>query len=117
MHELDLAQRIVDAAVEAAGGLRLRTIEVRIGARLAADPELLREAFDLAATGTPAEDATLVATVAPIHVSCRACGAASDAVDGLAPCSRCGSFDVARRGGGGIEIESIRVSEPGSAPS
>ena len=115
MHELGLAQRIVDAAVEAAGGRGLRRVHVRVGAIHASDPALLAEAFEIAALGTPAEGAVLGVVVLPIRISCRDCGEVTASDDPMAACGRCGSFDVERTGGDELELESVSLTAEGRA--
>ena len=113
MHEYGLAQRIVESAVDAAGGRRLTAVRVRIGVRQAADPAALQNAFELAATGTPAAGSTLEVVVDPVVVTCRACGAITTSDDPFETCDRCGSTDVTRTGGTDLVLESVRL--PGDA--
>jgi hydrogenase nickel incorporation protein HypA/HybF len=59
MHELAIAESIVDAVCEKAAGRAVHRVTVRIGRLSAVVPDALRFCFDLATEGTPAEGAVL----------------------------------------------------------
>jgi hypothetical protein len=52
LRELSIAQSLVDVATHHATGRSIRKVEVSVGRSLRVDPELLRLAFSLIATGT-----------------------------------------------------------------
>lgn len=77
MHELSLAQALVDTAVRHSAGLsagRIVRLDVRVGVLAGVDVESLTFCFELASRDTPAEGAELRVEVAPAVGRCRACG-------------------------------------------
>jgi len=65
MHELAIAESIVDAVCERAAGRTIHRVTIRIGDLTALVPAALRFSFDLAVEGTVADGATLDITVTP----------------------------------------------------
>ncbi|MGH7437572.1 MAG: hydrogenase maturation nickel metallochaperone HypA [Polyangiaceae bacterium] len=59
MHELAIAQGILEAVTEKSHGDRILRIVVEVGELAAVLPDALRFCFDVAAQGTVAEGATL----------------------------------------------------------
>ena len=59
MHELSIAESIVQAAGAHAGGRRVRRVQVKVGELARVAPAALAFAFDLAAEGTPLAGAAL----------------------------------------------------------
>ena len=62
MHEYAVAEEIVAAsllAIDTQGGERLERVHVIVGDESHIDPEILSEAFTMAATGTAAAEAVL----------------------------------------------------------
>lgn len=59
MHELAIAESIVDAVCERAAGRRVHRVTLRIGTTSAVLPEAMRFCFDLAVEGTVAAGAAL----------------------------------------------------------
>jgi hydrogenase nickel incorporation protein HypA/HybF len=58
------------------------------------EPMLLESAFSIARVGTVAEQAEMVTEIVPPAVSCRACGAESEAAPTSLCCPACGSGDT-----------------------
>ena len=84
MHELSIAQALIDAACEAAGESgesRVTKLFVRVGALAGVVPEALLFAFDLAAEGTLCEGAELQIERVPLSVHCPQCDAAKILTD------------------------------------
>ena len=90
MHEMALAEQIVDAALKAAGGAEreIAAVHVTMGAGGHLDRLILGEAFSMAATGTAAAGATL--RIDRQHVMCPECGAPLD--DAALPLCACGAL-------------------------
>lgn len=59
MHELGIAQAIVDIAAESSGGARVLRVVVEVGKLAAVLPDALRFSFDVASEGTLVEGAAL----------------------------------------------------------
>lgn len=95
MHELSvclsLLQQIERIAAER-GAATVTRIELRIGPLSGIEPELLRHAWPLAATGTCAEAAKLVIDSADLVIRCTRCGVESIASPNRLLCSNCGDF-------------------------
>jgi hydrogenase nickel incorporation protein HypA/HybF len=76
MHELSLAQSIVDLVEEqrvSAGFARVRTIRVSVGVLSSVDPRALEFGFDVVARGTVAEGAALAIERPPGRAFCTDC--------------------------------------------
>jgi hydrogenase nickel incorporation protein HypA/HybF len=108
MHELALAESIVDAVAEHVGDARVVAVRLRVGRLAAVLPEALCFCFEVCAEGTPLEGASLHITDAPGRGVCRACGAEIEMGDLLATCP-CGSAGVEVIGGRDLRIESVEV--------
>jgi len=108
MHELALAESIVDAVMERVGDARVVTVRLRVGRLAAVLPDSLRFCFDVCAQGTPLEGAALTIVDAPGRGACRACGAEIEIGDLLARCP-CGSARVEVIGGEELQLEAVEV--------
>jgi hydrogenase nickel incorporation protein HypA/HybF len=65
MHELALAQGVLDVVLDVANGREVRTVRVRAGELLAVTVDSLRFCFELVAQDTPAAAATLEVEITP----------------------------------------------------
>jgi hydrogenase nickel incorporation protein HypA/HybF len=76
MHELSVAHAVVSTVVDALPSPDTRVLQVRlrIGELSGIVPQALEFAYDVAAQGTPLEDAALVIERSPIVIDCPACG-------------------------------------------
>jgi hydrogenase nickel incorporation protein HypA/HybF len=112
MHELSVASELVDAAVREAAkhnARRIESVTCHVGLMQQIVPAILVDAFQMAATGTPAEGAALeVLTVAP-HVNCRACGSDTEQTEWSFACPKCGSSDVTTTGGDELVLASVTL--------
>jgi len=109
MHELAIAESIVDAVCERAAGRRVVRVTVQIGALTAVLPEAMHFCFDLAAGGTVADGARLDIERRAGMALCRACGADVALADPVLLCP-CGSADLAVTAGRELQIVSMEVS-------
>lgn len=115
MHELSIAMRIVEmveAEFTAAGGCRVRSIQLRIGQLAGVHETPLRFAFEHAREGTVAAAATLSITHLPVQVFCGVCERVSELpqVPPLA-CPVCGRPSGDIRQGRELELASIEFDE------
>jgi hydrogenase nickel incorporation protein HypA/HybF len=111
MHELSVAEAIVDIAVRHAGGRPVSRVEVAVGHLRQVVPSALAFAFELVAEGTSVEGAELVMKQVPAGGCCRACGVESR-LDGFPlVCRACGSADVDVIAGEELLVESLDVEE------
>ena len=108
MHELSIAQSIVDAICTRADGQLVRRVTVRIGTLTAVVPDALRFCFALAVEGTVAEGARLDIEHRLAAGRCRDCGADFALPDPILLCP-CGSADVAVTAGRELQIVSMEV--------
>jgi hydrogenase nickel incorporation protein HypA/HybF len=94
MHELSIAQSILDIVHEAVPdpGNRalLRVVKVRVGKLSGVMPEALEFCFDALVAGTPLVGAKLAIEHVPIRLECRDCGVASTVEDLTLACPVCG---------------------------
>lgn len=115
MHELSIAMRIVEmveAEVTAAGGYRVRSIQLRIGQLAGIHETPLRFAFEHAREGTLAATAALSITHLPVLVFCEACERVWELpqVPPLA-CPVCGRPSGDIRQGRELELAAIEFDE------
>jgi hydrogenase nickel incorporation protein HypA/HybF len=111
MHELSIAEAIVDIADRHARGRRVTRVEVAVGHLRQVVPSALEFAFELVANGTALEGAELVLDEVPAAGRCRACGAESR-LDGFPlTCAACGGWDVEVVAGEELRVESLDVEE------
>jgi hydrogenase nickel incorporation protein HypA/HybF len=94
MHELAIAEAVVDIAVRHAAGRRVTRVEVQVGHLRQVVPASLEFAFALVSEGTAVEGAELVIEEVPAAGRCRTCGAQGALPGFPLLCARCGSADV-----------------------
>ena len=112
MHEMSLAQSIVELAEEHAlreGFACVRTIRVAVGQLSNVDPRALSFGFDVAARGTAAEGAALVVDRPPGLATCIDCArevAIASRADG---CPLCGGHHWVVVGGEELRVVELEV--------
>ncbi len=74
MHELSLANAVVEACAERAAGARVLRVRMEIGQLAAVLPDSLRFCFEVCAQGTAVEGAELEILETPGRAVCDACG-------------------------------------------
>ena len=112
MHELSIAQALVEQAQEIAKknkAVRIVGITVTIGTLSGVDREALEFAFPMAAEGTIAASACLTVEAVQAEVKCRACGQTSNPESPFFTCPKCGSNDVEITGGREMMLKSVDV--------
>jgi hydrogenase nickel incorporation protein HypA/HybF len=111
MHELSIAQAIVEVATRHAAGSRVARVEVRVGHLRQVVPDSLAFVFELVAQGTALDGAELVIAHVPPAGRCRACGAES-VMEGLPlSCPRCGELDVELIAGEELLVDALELEE------
>jgi hydrogenase nickel incorporation protein HypA/HybF len=109
MHELAIAESVVDAVTLKLPGARITRVHLEIGALSGVVADSIRFCFDLATEGTGLEGATLEITEPPGRCRCRSCGTEFQPDSPLLLCP-CGSADVAVLGGEELNIRSVQVA-------
>ena len=111
MHELSVAQGIVEACIQHAGGARVLRVTVEIGTLSCVMHEALQFSYELAAEGTLLEGASLEIIRVAARSRCRDCGASIEMNDILSRCI-CGSANLEPPlGGDELQIKSMEILE------
>ncbi len=112
VHELSIAQSIVDSVTEQAsahGGRRVLRIGVRIGDISGVNADALAFCFDLATKDTGLEGASLDVERIPARFRCQACGTEFPAGDFLASCPSCAGTSARLVAGDELALSFLEV--------
>ena len=109
MHELAIAESVVDTVTQRLPGAKVTCVRLEIGALSGVVPDSIRFCFDLATEGTGLAGARLEITEPPARCRCRACGAEFQPDSPVVLCP-CGSPDVAVLSGEQLKIVSVQVA-------
>lgn len=104
-----ITQSVVDAVCEHAGGRRVHSVRLQVGALCGVVPDSMQFCFGLATEGTLAEGARLDLDAQPGSARCRTCGDEFVLPDLILLCP-CGSADVEVLAGRELRILSMEVS-------
>jgi hydrogenase nickel incorporation protein HypA/HybF len=115
MHELSMAESIVEAVTESAAaypGARVKQVRLRVGALAAIVEDSLQFCWEIVTEGTPLAGSMLAVSLLPVVVHCAQCGMDSE-LEGVQSfcCPRCGEPAADLRQGRELEIESIEIEE------
>jgi hydrogenase nickel incorporation protein HypA/HybF len=121
MHELSIAQSLIDLACETAareGAVRVVKLSLRIGALSGVVKESLLFSFDLAAEDTACAGAVLAIEDVPVTVMCPRCQV-SQTLPSIYQfsCPICGTPTPEVLTGRELDLVSIEVAEAADAPS
>lgn len=119
MHELSICLSLLDqikAIATEHGAHGVARIRLRIGPLSGVEPQLLANAYPLAAAGTIAEHARLEIDSAPIRVRCRACAAETEASPNRLLCGQCGSYQTELVSGDEMLLASLELDIEDPAP-
>lgn len=109
MHEMPLAEGILEVALRAGEGQPIRSVQVRAGALQRIVLDSLQFCFVLAAAGTPAAEALLDVTILPARLRCRRCAAETEVMQPPFLCSACGDSDVAYVSGDELLVDGVEL--------
>ncbi len=112
MHEMAIAQGILDIALTAAaenGAAAIVRIKLQVGAMTEVEPEALTFCFAALAAGTAAADASLEVEVTPLVGRCRDCGREFRVERFRFLCPACGSAAVEIISGRELRVEHLEV--------
>jgi len=115
MHELGLAESVLEAVEQRAAGRPVARVRVRVGALLHVHPGSFDQSFALVAAGTPAEGAEVELVVVPVDLHCGGCGTTSQVGELVESCPVCGSVAVSMQGGDQVVLELLayrQVEQP-----
>ncbi|WP_017304993.1 hydrogenase maturation nickel metallochaperone HypA [Spirulina subsalsa] len=113
MHEVSLMEQTLAIAFDHAqqqNAQRIHRLKMRIGAVSGVVPEALSFAFDVVASGTIAEGATLEIENVPVTCFCPDCDLFFNPPDLIYECPHCGSYIQKPLAGQEIELTSLEVS-------
>jgi hydrogenase nickel incorporation protein HypA/HybF len=111
VHEVGLAEAILEAVEKRAAGRPVSRATIRAGALLRVVEPSMDQAFQLVTEGTVAEGAAIDLVVTPARLHCRSCGHDAGILDPLAVCPSCGGGDVNVTGGDELVLESIEIAQ------
>jgi hydrogenase nickel incorporation protein HypA/HybF len=111
MHELALADAIVQTCCRHAGGRDVAKVELKVGRLRQVVPDALAFAFELVAQGTPAEGAELELVEVPVRIACRMCGNETEVESFPLACAHCGDLDVVVVAGEEFHIEALEIED------
>jgi hydrogenase nickel incorporation protein HypA/HybF len=115
MHELSIAQSLIEIVDRHARGRRVARVEVKVGRLRQVVPDALEFAFELVAQGTAIEGAELVLEDVPAAGTCGSCGSGAPLPELPLACRRCGSLDVEVTQGEELRVEALEIEGPGDA--
>jgi hydrogenase nickel incorporation protein HypA/HybF len=113
MHELSVCLALIESVERIAaerGARAVHVIHVRIGPLSGIEPDLLRNAYPLAATGTVAAGSRLDLTTADLVVRCTQCEQESTVVVNRLLCAHCGDFRTRVVSGDELLLERVELS-------
>jgi hydrogenase nickel incorporation protein HypA/HybF len=108
MHELSIAQSVVDAITERLGDQTVCRVRLEIGPLSGVVADSVRFCFDLVTDGTGLHGAALEIDEPPGRARCRRCRAEFDVDDLLALCA-CGSAELDVLAGEQLTIKEVEV--------
>ncbi len=126
MHELSISSAIVDTALRHAGGRRVTSVALRVGALRQVVPESLEFYFEIVGRDTLCEGSRLELEVVGAWMTCEVCGCEWDPAPeplaghgpldptGALPTFRCPGCELAGAQvvrGDELEVESIEVAD------
>ena len=111
MHELSIADAIVQIAVRHANGRPVSAVEVSVGHLRQVVPSSLEFAFELLTNGTLLEGARLELHEITPRGRCRACDTESELPDFPLRCERCGGLDLELLAGEELTVDALELDE------
>jgi len=111
LHELSIAESVVQVASRHAEGRRVTKVYLRVGHLRQIVPSALTFSFELVAEGTPAEGAELQIQEVPATGLCHNCETESRLLNFPLQCRSCGSCDLRIVEGEELLVESLELEE------
>jgi hydrogenase nickel incorporation protein HypA/HybF len=111
VHELAIAESVLQIATQNACGRRVCKVELKVGYLRQVVPSALEFGFGLLAEGTPCEGAELEIEVVPAAGCCVACGGYSEFESFPLCCAHCGSPEIEVTAGQELLVDSLEVED------
>lgn len=108
MHELSIAESVVDAILERTGDRQVTLVRLQVGRLSGVVPDALMFCFELAAAGTAIEGAELRIEEPDGRAHCRGCSR-DFAMNDLILLCECGSADVEATAGLELQLTSVEM--------
>lgn len=113
MHEMSLAQGVIEAIEAEAGRLdfsRVLGVTLEIGTLSHVDPEALRFGFETVMRDTIADKAALTILTPPGRAQCFGCGSDVEIARRGEGCPKCGSYQLVVTAGEDMKIKELEVA-------
>jgi hydrogenase nickel incorporation protein HypA/HybF len=111
LHELAIADSVVQIASRHADGRQVTKVYLKVGHLRQVVPSALTFGFELVAQGTPVEGAELEMEEIPVTGKCRECGVENQPTEFPLQCAACGGFDLQVFEGEELYVESLELEE------
>jgi len=111
MHEMALAEGVLDVVLDVVGDNSVKAVRVQAGVLHAVVPESLEFSFQLAAQDTPAADAQLFIRKVDAVFQCGQCREVTTQAAPPFNCSVCGSADITFSAGDELLVEAIELTD------
>lgn len=111
MHELSIAESVVQIACRQAYDRRVTKVWMKVGHLRQVVPSALSFSFELVAEGTLAEGAELALEEVPVVGKCHECGEQSQPDNFPLQCTACKSLDLEILCGEELLVESLELEE------
>jgi hydrogenase nickel incorporation protein HypA/HybF len=109
VHELAIAESVVQIAADHAAGRRVLKVELSVGHLRQVVPSALEFAFEIVARGTPVEGAELELREVPPAGVCRTCEVSTALERFPFSCERCGGYDIELTHGEELLVDALEV--------
>jgi len=111
LHELAIADSVVQIASRHAAGRQVTKVYLKVGHLRQVVSSALAFGFELVAQGTPVEGADLEIEEVPVRGKCRECGAESRPKAFPLQCGACGGLDLLILEGEELYVASLELEE------
>jgi hydrogenase nickel incorporation protein HypA/HybF len=111
MHEMSIAQEIIDLCLGHAGGHRVTSLDVEIGNLSGVAPEAIEFCFEACSRETLLEGAVLNIIRVPGSGQCQGCGRQTPLTELYGSCGHCGSHLVTIVAGEELRVREIEVDD------
>ncbi len=111
MHELSIAESIVNIALRHADGRPVSKVELEVGHLRQVVPSALQFAFELLSNGTVLEGSELAIEDVPARGRCRACAVETTMRAFPLQCGSCGGLDLEIVAGDELLVTALELEE------